>query len=485
MIEDGERACDAMTAKVAPASSLETSGERGLLARLQQPVDGASLAIFRMLFGVILCVSAVRFLSNGWIEPQYVEPDFHFRYWGFGWVPVPPPEVLRWELVGIAASAMLVAMGLCYRLAMAVLLVLFTHFQLIDVTNYLNHYYLVVLLSFLGLLLPLHGTWSIDALLRPSVRRAVVPAWMLYLLRFQIGIVYFFAALAKFGSDWLLWAQPLNIWLRSRAEVPILGWFFEQLWVAYAMSWAGFLYDLTIVGFLLWSRTRPFAYVVVLVFHGMTHLLFDIGIFPFLMPVATLLFFPPDWPRKLLGRFGSRVRQSEPTKAAVAHASRFGAWPVRLALLWCALHLLLPLRHWAYPGHVLWGEQGMRFSWRVMVREKSGSVTFRVHSRETGRTWQVSPAEFLTPRQVREISSQPDLILQLAHHVGRSLREEGHGEVEVRADVLVSLNGRPPRLLIDPEVDLLTVRDGLGPARWILPPPEEPPVQLQRVARKL
>src|SRR5690606_10786886 len=49
-----------------------------------------------------------------------------------------------------------------------------------------------------------------------------------------------------------------------------------------------------------------------------------------------------------------------------------------LVASYCTLHLLMPLRFLAYGDNVRWHEQGMRFSWRVMVREKNGSVTYKV-----------------------------------------------------------------------------------------------------------
>mgnify|MGYP006298408801 FL=1 len=77
------------------------------------------------------------------------------------------------------------------------------------------------------------------------------------------------------------------------------------------------------------------------------------------------------------------------------------------------------------------------------------------------------------------MSGQPDLILQLAHRIGEDFRARGYEQVEVRVDALVSLNGRKPRPMIDPTVDLMGVDDGIGPADWILPGPDQPPPRLR------
>jgi hypothetical protein len=145
-----------------------------------------------------------------------------------------------------------------------------------------------------------------------------------------------------------------------------------------------------------------------------------------------------------------------------------------LGAAYCAVQLVLPLRTFAYGGNPNWHEQGMRFAWREMVRAKGGSTTFVVRDRSTGRTFHVSPREYLTDLQESEMSSQPDLILQLAHHVKRDLERRGMGPLEVRVQSRASLNGRPSVAMIDPTLDLTRVSDGFARAEWILPAPQTP-----------
>lgn len=439
---------------------------------LHRPVDIASLAAFRILFGLLMCAGTARFLFSGWIPRFYGDQHaFFFKYWGFGWVPVAPTWALYALYAVLAVLALLVAMGLFYRASVILFLLGFTYAQLLDVTNYLNHYYLVVLLSAILCLLPLHRAWSVDAWRKPALRARTLPAWALYLVRFQIAVIYAFAALAKLGSDWLLHAQPLHIWLSARAELPVLGPWLDEPWMAYLMSWAGFLYDATIVLWLSLRRTRPYAYGVVLCFHAMTAQLFNIGMFPYIMTISALVFFSPGWPRRWLRRDTIETRPAAPGQPR-------GLGRLGLAALgaYCLIQVLVPLRHYLYPGNVLWNEEGMRFSWKVMVREKHGSITYHVRFPDTGKELQVTPRQYLDARQEREMSGQPDLILQLAHRIAADFRARGMGEVEVRAEALVSLNGRPARPMIDPQRDLARIDDGLMPKDWILPGPDTPPV---------
>jgi hypothetical protein len=79
------------------------------------------------------------------------------------------------------------------------------------------------------------------------------------------------------------------------------------------------------------------------------------------------------------------------------------------------------------------------------------------------------------------MSSQPDLILQLAHHIKDDFARRGFSSVEVRADSRVALNGRRGARFIDPEVDLVAVQDGITKARWILPAPAQSPAHTRPV----
>ncbi len=209
---------------------------------------------------------------------------------------------------------------------------------------------------------------------------------------------------------------------------------------------------------------------MVVAFHATTSVLFNIGLFPVIMVACATVFFAPSWPRRPL-------RQHAPDLTSAARAPLRGVAAVGVAA-WCAFQLLMPARHWLYPGDVLWNEQGMRWSWKVMVREKNGSITYRVRWRGRARESHVPPTRYLTDHQTREFSGQPDMILSLAHHIGREHQRRGLQDVEVRVDALVSLNGRPPAPLIDPEVDLMKVQDSLAPASWILPAPTRPPPRL-------
>ncbi len=228
--------------------------------RLFRPLDIASLVAFRLAFGALMLCAVGRYFAHGWIDQFFVAPRLFFPYPGLAWLaPLPHGGMyLLYALLG--ALALCVLLGLWYRASAALFCIGFSYAHLIDRTNYLNHYHLVTLLSLLLVFVPAHRAYSLDVWRGTAPRRATAPAWSIWILRFQLGVVYVFGAVAKLNPDWLLTAQPLRIWLGANVDTPIVGALFEQAWVAYAFSYAGLLFDLSIVPLLLWRRTRAAAY---------------------------------------------------------------------------------------------------------------------------------------------------------------------------------------------------------------------------------
>jgi len=337
-------------------------------------------------------------------------------------------------------AALFITIGFLYRGAVAAFLLCFVYVELLDITYYLNHYYFVSLFTFLLLFVPANRYWSVDVWLRPGWKVTRVPAWMIRMFRAQLVLVYVFAGVSKLTADWMLHALPLRIWL------PAQGF---PLWMAFVFSWCGALFDLSIGFLLLWRRTRVAAYVCVVIFHVVTGLLFKIGMFPYIMIAATLVFF--DW------------------KAEPGPVWRPGkVLPVVLGVYF-VLQVLLPLRFLLYPGKLLWTEEGYRCSWRVMLMEKGGTAFFYVADARTGRRWEVMNGQFLTPLQERMMDTQPDMILQYAHHLHDYYGKKGIADPVVTVESYVTLNGNGSRLYIDSTVDLAKEKESFLPKKWILP----------------
>lgn len=451
---------------------MAASSAQGALSELEaaagRRVDPAALTAFRVALGVLLTVAAIRFQLHGWVHEHFAEPTHFFAYWGFEWVRPLSYNGMRALYVAMTVAALGVAAGAAYRLSAAVLFLTFTYAHLCDKTNYLNHYYLVTLVTGLAVVLPLHRHHSVDAWIarrRGAAQAEWPPAIVLWILRLQIGVVYFFGGAAKLGGDWMLRAMPLRIWLARSTDVPIVGPLFRYEATAYAMSWAGLVFDLSVPFLLSWKRTRAPMFLVVIAFHVMVGRLFQLGMFPWFMPAFATIFFSPSWPRKLF-KAGESVSTEADRKAP--------RWWLAVAGVYALIQIVMPVRYLFYPGNVLWTEQGFRFAWKVMLQEKNGVVTVEARDRATGERFLVTPRDYLTPLQERMMATQPDMILQFAHMVRDDFRARGR-DVAVYIDARVSLNGRPSRPMVDTSVDLAREEESLAPKKWVLPMPADLP----------
>ena len=435
---------------------------------LNKKQDSSSLAIFRLGFGFLMLYSIIRIWSKGWIESLYLQPSFHFSYLGFEWVK-PIDNYTYLIFLVCAISSFFVAIGYKYRYSVILLFLSFTYVELMDKTTYLNHYYLVSLISFLMIFLPANASYSLDSFIRNKSFK-LIPKWNVDALKLMICIVYFYAGIAKINSDWLLEAQPLKIWLTSKYDLPILGnTIFQMDWIHIFFSWSGMFYDLLIAFILLNKKTRPFGFILVVLFHFMTAILFpSIGMFPYIMITCSIIFFEPETHKKILKKFFSVLKYPlNNVKSIKVYNYKNTKVIQALFIIFFTIQLLFPFRYFLYPGELFWNEQGYRFSWRVMLIEKKGFTEFKVVDSETSESFYVTNDKFLTEFQERQMSFQPDFILEYAHYIGDYYNKNGLNNVQVYAESFVTLNGRLSKRFIDPTVDLMKEKRGFSNKKWI------------------
>jgi hypothetical protein len=401
-----------------------------------------------------------RFLAKGWVFAFLVEPEVHFTFGAFPFVRPWPSPFIELHYVGLFVAALGIAFGCAYRFSAIAFFLGFTYVELAEKSLYLNHYYLASLLAALLCVLPAGRAFSLDAWRRPARALGTIPNWALGLLRFQVGVVYVGAGIAKLNRDWLCEGQPLRMWLGAHDALPLLGPWLATREVALAASWLAAAFDLGIVALLIARRTRLLGACLLVGFHAVTGALFPIGIFPWLMSAAATVLLAPSWPRPALERFGVCTRGAEPA----LQTWRAPAWLPALLAVHALVQVVLPLRQHFTRAPSAWTLEGFNFAWNVMVAEKAGSVAFRARDRRTGETLQVEPRAFLAPFQEAALAQDPDLVHQAALVVAERFRRQGR-DVAVYADAVASLNGRPSRPLVNPDVDLTRPL----PASWIAP----------------
>lgn len=449
---------------------------RGMSGRVRRwiddlftPVDAASLGFVRIVFGAMIAWDVVRYFQFGWIDEYYLRPKWHFPYLWFDFVRPWPGEWMYVHFAVMGALAVLVSAGLYYRLAAPLLFVAYTYVFLLEESVYMNHYYLISLLALLLSFMPAERAYSLDRLRHPGMP-AVVPRWTVLLLRFQLFIVYFYGAVAKLNPDWLRGEPMYSEIVRHAPEVPAIAYHLPPALIAYAIAYGGIVMDASIPLLLCFRRTRLLGFAAATVFHLLNDVFLLIGVFSYLMTGAITIFFDPDWPRQLAARWRGRAAAAPPA-VRVAPAVAAGL-PRSLVLaglgLYVIVQLLVPLRHWLYPGEVSWTEEGHRFSWHMKLRRKVGTMTITVVDPDSGRRWQIDPADDLTDRQLRKLYTFPDILLQYVHYKHDELQAQGVRDPVITVDWRCSLNGAAPQPLVDPSVDLSKEVPSIWPARWLL-----------------
>ncbi len=428
--------------------------------------DNAGLVWFRVGFGLLTAFWALSYLGSDRISTLFRPGQFHFTYVGFQWVKPWSPTGMTLQFVVMMLSGLLIATGALYRAAALVFACCFTHFFLIDKTNYQNHYYLICLLSWLMCLLPANRACSIDVL-NGSVRlEREAPRWTLWLLRFHIAVPYIYGGFAKFEADWLS-SVPMQNMLASRKWPDALAPFLQSSIAADLLTWGGLAFDVLIVPLMMWRKTRILAFSLSIVFHLSNAFLFPIHVFPWFMIFATTIFFPPASLQRFLP-----FLNSQPLRQAEAHPVRHRrttAFVVPVLAVWCLFHLAWPFRHFAFEGPASWTEQGHYFSWRMMLRGKTSGIRYSITDPKTGDTWTTDTRRMINNNQSSRFARDPAMILDLAHHLANGFEKKQGSPVEVRALVLTSLNGRKPQLLIDPEVNLAAISRLSSNGDWIMP----------------
>ena len=436
------------------------------LNRFFEPVDNSPLMLFRGVFGLLIALEAGGAIATGWVRRVFVEPTFTFNFIGFDWLQPLVGETMYILYATMAVLGLMVMLGYHYRFAVISFGLLWTISYLLQKTSYNNHYYLLILLCGMMAIVPAHHYWSLDVKQGRVAQSLTCPRWCLLIFGLQVGIVYFFAAVAKLYPGWLS-GEPIAGWLASKSDYFLIGPWLQASWLPMVVAYGGVAFDALVIPLLLWKRTRLFAFGVGIVFHLFNSAVFHIGIFPYLMIGICVFYFPPEQIR----RWFFRYKPSEESVATARYPTQ--RWLVGLLAVYFAWQIYLPLRHHLYDGDVLWTEEGHRMAWRMMLRSRWGNVTFKVVDPATGKSWNAVSSDYLTPKQARKLAAHPDLIWQFSQWLEKEYRQKGYADVEVYATARASVNGSQPMPLTDPTVDLTQVDwTPFRHAVWIVPYPE-------------
>lgn len=431
-----------------------------LLYALWKPVNNSRLVMFRILFACIVAKECAGAIANGEVAQKFTNTPYSFTFIGFEWLSFLHGKLMHGWYAGMALCALCVAAGLFYRFTSLLLALAWTATYLADKSSYnINHFYLVALLCWLMVFMPANKRFAFDVKLRLTAPSAQCYQWHEWLFIFQLAMVYFFAALAKINSDWFH-AEPVRTWLYSKTGLPLIGKYLRNPLMPWLIAYGGLLFDLLIIPTLLYKRTRVFAFILSLLFHLFNSYVFDISMFPALSLALSVFFFS----HRLFDKVIPAPSSSPQPRLTQLNVK----WMNTCLFLYVLLQLLLPLRHWLIAGDVNWTEEGHRMSWRMMVRSKSGTAVFKIRDKASDSTWYLPASALFDSSRLRSIAVMPDVTRQAAGYVKRYYSRQKL-DVAVYAINYVSLNHRPPKLLIDTTVDLASAKwNTFGHNEWIM-----------------
>ena len=439
------------------------------ISRMFYEEDNAPLIVIRIVFGLLIFLESIGALLNGWVYNTLIAPPFTFTFIGLEWLqPLSGPWMyVNFALMGIAA--LMVMLGYWYKSGVAIFTILWSIAYWLQKSEYNNHYYLLILLCLIMLVIPANRYFSLDAKLDPGYRKLSSPAWCRLVFIVQLFIVYTFAGLAKVNSDWLD-GEPITTWIAAKSYFPVIGPLYETQVLQWGVVIGGVVFDLLIVPFLLWRKTRKAAFWVSVGFHLFNSITFHIGIFPYLMIGLNVVFFPPDKVRKW---FFAKWKSPIELPAKPVHR-RFNWLVLVLGGIYFIVQIWLPLRHHFYKGPVSWTEEGHRMAWRMMLRSKHGDIYYRIKDPDSSKSWYHDPKDTLSTKQYNTLATHPDMIWQYAQQLDKQFREHKNvKDPEVYAFAQSNLNYGSYKMLVDSEVDLSSVPwQRFSHSEWITEAPD-------------
>ncbi|UII34033.1 HTTM domain-containing protein [Fulvivirga ulvae] len=431
-----------------------------LTQKLFRPVDNSPLILFRIVFGLLIFLEAWGAILTGWVRRAFIEPQYTFPFIDFSWLQPLSGYGMYIYYIIMGIAGLMVMFGFYYRLGIGTYAIMWSGVYFMQKTNYNNHYYLLVLMCMLMCLVPAHRYASIDAKRHPEKKSLTCPQWCLWLFAIQTTIVYIYASVAKMYPDWIA-AKPISIWFDYKSDYFLVGPLLTKDWFQHTIAYGGIMFDLLIAPGLIWKRTRKYAFIASIFFHLFNSIIFQVGVFPYMGIALGVFFFEPEVIRRIFFKRKSIPEYLNTYKPRIA-------W-VYIVGIYFVMQILLPLRHWLYPGNVHWTEEGHRLSWHMMLRVKSGYVFFKVADPKTGREWKVNPNKYLTYKQSKAIASRPDMCWQFVQILKEDYAAKGYPEVAIYAVGKVSLNGREQQPLYDESVDLAKVEwKRFGHSDWLL-----------------
>lgn len=425
---------------------------------LFRPVPSQQLGIFRIFFGLCIVYEIIYYYKIDILNRGLRAPALLFPYEGLEWITLLPGKTMEAIQVLLLLSSVCILLGVVYRIAIVTFFAGFSYIFFIDKSLYNNHLYLFVLLSFLLIFSNADSAYSVNK----RKKLNTVPYWQIFIIKIQMFIVYFYGGLVKLNYDWLVNRQPVKSIINYSAT--------KSDFLEYSLVYGGVLFDLCI-GFLLWNkRTRLFGVIGVVIFNLTNATIFnDIGVFPFFMILATIVFFEPETVRSFTaGMNPGQKKNKDQEQPAIEIRTQV---KTMLIITYILFQFLFPFRYILFPGNVDWYGVGQRFSWRMKIQNRQiQEMNFIIMDKSNNRQFDADPSKFITQAQILSLSQDPKMIYQFAKFLDKESAKSGIVNKSIHANIKVAFNGRMPQYIVDPKTNLIKINyNKFNLLSWVLP----------------
>lgn len=439
-----------------------------------KPIDVSVLAIFRIFFGMFMVYQMIYYYQIDYTFQFIYGPEVLFPYQGLEFLEPFSLGILQTIHAGLLISAILITLGFLYRYAMIFFFIGFFYFSFVDKTLYNNHIYLIALIAFVMIFMDADKKYSLRAKFSKKKLSTLIPAWQQYILTFLISIVYFFGGITKMSANWL--DSNLVSYTIDQAQSSILTNLFPKETLVVLIKYGGLVFDLSIAFLLLYKKTRKLGVLLVVIFsYTNNSILFDdIGIFPFFMICATILFFDSAKVGRYVDNIFSKKSAEDAAETPIETSQQKQPKFRKLALICIAIfvlfQLLFPFRHFLFTSNPEWTGVAQRFSWRMKMQSRNVTqFSMSLVDRETSQKYNLDGTTFVTKNQFMHMPEDPYTFVHLAKYISKKLYiERGLINPIIKAELMVEFNGMPAQYMLDPRIDLTKVDENkLAAHPWI------------------
>lgn len=439
---------------------------------LQERKDPRVLFLFRIVYGLFMTYEMIDYFRIGLIRNMFFLPAINFRYDYLTWLKPLPEPLMNGLLYLLLISAVCITLGVFFKWSTRIFALGYAYLFLLDKSIYNNHIYLFILLAFL--LSFTNADKGLSLAKRSVPPNFRIPRWQILSLQLQIMIVYFYGGIAKITYDWLVQCQPVRILLDNLSPEHFLAPVLKNDLAVYVFTYGGFLIDI-LAPLLLWSRTiRRWAIYPFIIFHLTNSRVFsDIGIFPYLMLFALMLFYEardlPVLNRLLPSDNGdTKPKGSKPDN----QDTKRGLQIVNYVMIpYFIVQLVFPFRGHFLPNQLDWTTIGNRFSWRMKVDTRQlEEIRFTVFDPATNQNYPVNIQTKVNDMQINNMSMDPRSVADFAKLLKKEALAAGIASPQVLVNIKLKYNGRPTQDFVVPGADIAAVH--YSPFRkldWVVP----------------